>query len=76
MTAVQDIKDMQWNWASTKGILFDSRGYERGAGAELRGNTRALHSSPDLVVNVYDHWTDRDRSPVLSALIDERNRHS
>lgn len=88
MTAVQDIKDMQWNWASAKGIPCDSRGYvrevednlyqplsrharrgyERGAGAELRGNMRALHSSSALVVNLFDHWTDRERSPLLSAL--------
>ena len=44
------------------------RGYERGAGAELRGNMRALHSSSALVVNLFDHWTDRDKSPLLSAL--------
>ena len=44
------------------------RGYERGAGAELRGNMRALHSSSALAVNFFDHWTDRDKSPLLSAL--------
>ena len=85
MTAVQDIRDMQWQWASTKGIPCDSRGYvreveanlyqplsrcarrgyERGAGAELQGNMRALHSSSALVVNVFDHWTGRDKSPLL-----------
>lgn len=29
---------------------------------------RALHSSAALVVNVFDHWTERDRTPLQRAL--------
>ena len=29
---------------------------------------RALHSSSALVVNLFDYWTYRDKSPLLSAL--------
>lgn len=29
---------------------------------------RALHSSSALAVNVFDYWTDRDKTPILSAL--------
>ena len=88
MDAVQEIRDAQRDWANSRGIPFDSkgyvrevganlyqplsrwarRGYGRGAGAELRGNMRALHSSSALVVNLFDYWTDRDKSPLLSAL--------
>ena len=88
MDAVQEIKDTQRDWASSKGIPFDTggylrevganlyqplscparRGYERGRGGELRGNMRALHSSSALVVNLFDYWTDGDKSPLLSAL--------
>ena len=88
MDAVQEIKDTQRDWATSKGIPFDPkgyvreveanlyqplsgrarRGYERGKGGELRGNMGALHSSSALVVNLFDYWTDRDKSPLLSAL--------
>ena len=44
------------------------QGFERGAGSELRDNMRALHSSSALVVNFFDYWTNRDKSPLLSAL--------
>ena len=43
-------------------------GFEKGAGSELRGHMRALHSSSALVVNFFDHWTDRHKTPLLSAL--------
>ena len=36
---------------------------------------RALHSSSALAVSLFDYWTDRDESPLLPTLIDERNRH-
>ena len=44
------------------------QGFERGAGSELSGHMRALHSSSALAVNFFDYWTDRDKTPVLSAL--------
>ena len=42
--------------------------FERGAGSELSGHMRALHSSSALAVNLFDHWTDRDKTPILSAM--------
>ena len=42
--------------------------FERGAGSELSGHMRALHSSSALAVNFFDYWTDRDKTPLLSAL--------
>lgn len=50
------------------------KAFGRGAGAELvdsggkAAKMRALHSSSALVVNVFDHWHDRDRRPLLDAL--------
>ena len=29
---------------------------------------RALHSSSALAVNFFDYWTNKDKSPLLSAL--------
>ena len=50
--------------------------FERGAGSELSGHMRALHSSSALVVNFFDYWTDRDKAPILSALgIDSAAAH-
>ena len=43
-------------------------GFEKGAGSELAGNMRALHSSSALVANFFDYWTDREKSPLLSAM--------
>ena len=43
-------------------------GYERGAGSELKGHMKALHSSSALVANFFDYWTDRQKAPLLSAL--------
>ena len=42
-------------------------GFERGAGSELAGNMKALHSSSALVANFFDYWTERDKAPLLSA---------
>ena len=42
--------------------------FESGAGSELSGHMRALHSSSALAVNFFDYWTDRDKAPILSAL--------
>ena len=44
------------------------QGFERGAGSELSGHMRALHSSSALAVNFFDYWTNRDKTPILSAL--------
>ena len=41
--------------------------FSRGAGAELSGHMRALHSSTVLAVNLFEHWTDRDSTPILAA---------
>ena len=88
MDAEQDLRDAQQNWARSRGIPFNSRGYvreveanlwrllstrarqafERGAGSELSGHMRALHSSSALVANFFDYWTNRDKGPLLSAL--------
>ena len=43
-------------------------GYERGAGSELKGHMKALHSSSALGANFFDYWTDRQKAPLLSAL--------
>lgn len=48
--------------------------FEQGSGSELRGRgsapakMRALHSSAVLAVNVFDHWTRTDASPLLDVL--------
>ena len=97
MNAEQEIRDTQQNWATLRGIPFDSRGYvpeveanlwqplssrarqgfEKGAGSELSGHMRALHSSSALAVNFFDYWTDRDKTAILSALgIDPEDGHS
>lgn len=88
MDAELEIRKAQQDWASSKGIPFDARGYvsevgdnlyrplsnrarlafERGAGSELRGHMRALHSSSALAVNLFDYWTERESAPVVSAL--------
>ena len=88
MDAEQEIRNAQQDWAKSRGIPFNSRGYvreveanlwrplstrarqgfERGAGSELNGHMRALHSSSALAVNFFDYWTNRDKSPLLSAL--------
>ena len=44
------------------------QGFEKGAGSELSGHMRALHSSSVLVANFFDYWTERDKTPLLAAL--------
>ncbi len=44
------------------------QGFGRGAGSELSGHMKALHSSSALVVNFFDYWTARDCAPLLAAL--------
>ena len=43
-------------------------GFGKGAGSELGGKMRALHSSSALVANFFDFWVDRDKSPLLAAM--------
>ena len=42
--------------------------FEAGAGSELKGHMRALHSSSALVANFFDYWTERGMIPILFAL--------
>ena len=42
--------------------------FGRGAGSELIGKMRALHSSSALAANFFDYWTDRDKTTLLWAL--------
>ena len=42
--------------------------FGQGAGSELAGHMKALHSSSALVANFFDYWTDRDSTPLLAAL--------
>ena len=56
---------------------FASQSLERGAGSELSGHMLALHSSSALALDFFDYWTDRDKTPILSALgIDSQGGHS
>ena len=90
MATEQDIiKDVQKDWAKSKGISFDPKrrvydvkdnfwkrtlsdraqdAFGRGAGSELKGKMRSLHSSSALAANFFDHWTDRDKVPLLRAM--------
>ena len=61
---VWDVEDNLWQPLSPRA----RQGFERGAGSELSGHMLALHSSSALAVNFFDYWTDRDKTPVLSAL--------
>ena len=42
--------------------------FGRGAGSELKGKMRALHSSSALAANFFDYWTNRDKTTLLWAL--------
>ncbi len=42
--------------------------FGKGAGSELKGKMRALHSSSALAANFFDYWTDRDKAILLWAL--------
>ena len=61
---VYEVEDNFWKPLSARART----GYERGAGSELKGHMKALHSSSALVANFFDYWTDRDKAPLLSAL--------
>jgi hypothetical protein len=39
-----------------------------GAGSEMKGKMRALHSSSAIVCNVFDHWCNRPLEPLAAAL--------
>ena len=66
---VYEVEDNFWKPLSARA----QTGYERGAGSELKGHMKALHSSSALVANFFDYWTDRQKAPLLSALgIDDR----
>ena len=53
------------------------KGFSKGAGSELAGHMKALHSSSALVANLFDYWTGRDKTVLLSALeIDAGNAES
>ena len=53
-------------WQPLSGSALQA--FERGAGKELSGHMKALHSSSALAVNFFDYWTCRDKTPLLSAL--------
>lgn len=61
---VREVKANLWRPLS----ISARQGFEGGAGSELSGHMLALHSSSALVVNFFDYWTNRDKSPLLSAL--------
>ena len=61
---VHELEDNLWQPLSAHARAA----YERGAGSELEGHMKALHSSSALVVNFFDYWTDRPKAPLLSAL--------
>ena len=53
------------------------KGFNRGAGSELAGHMKALHSSSALAANFFDYWIGRDKNGLLSALeIDACNAES
>ena len=77
-------------WFDPKGYVRDAgtnlrrplsacalKGFNRGAGSELAGHMKALHSSSALAANFFDYWTSRDKNSLLSALeIDACNAES
>ncbi len=42
--------------------------FGRGAGSELKGKMKALHSSSALAANFFDYWTNGDKTTLLWAL--------
>ena len=42
--------------------------FGKGAGSELTGKMKALHSSSALAANFFDYWTDGDKAILLWAL--------
>lgn len=70
---VYDVEDNFWKPLSA----CASDAFGRGAGSELKGKMRALHSSSALAANFFDYWTDRDKTILLWALgIDEESAKS
>lgn len=61
---VPDVEANLWRPLSARA----RQGFGRGAGSELSGHMKALHSSSALVVNFFDYWTERDSAPLLAAL--------
>ena len=61
---VREVEHNLWRPLSTRA----RQAFERGAGSELSGHMRALHSSSALVVNFFDYWACRDKGPLTSAL--------
>ena len=61
---VRDVEDNLWKPLSDRA----RNAFENGAGSELEGHMKALHSSSALAVNFFDYWTDRDKTPLLRAL--------
>ncbi len=42
--------------------------FGKGAGSELAGHMKALHSSSALVANFFDYWTNKDSTILLAAM--------
>ncbi len=61
---VREVEANLWTPLSTRA----RQAFERGAGSELNGHMRALHSSSGLAVDFFDYWTNRDKGPLLTAL--------
>ena len=61
---VREVEANLWRPLSTRA----RQAFERGAGSELNGHMRALHSSSGLAVGFFDYWTNRDKGPLLTAL--------
>ena len=61
---VREVDDNLWRPLSPRARAA----FQSGAGSELIGHMKALHSSSALAVNFFDYWTDRDKSPLLWAL--------
>ena len=61
---VRDVEDNLWKPLSDRA----RNAFENGAGSELEGHMKALHSSSALAVNFFDYWTDMDKTPLLWAL--------
>jgi len=42
--------------------------FGKGAGSEMAGHMKALHSSSALAANFFDYWTNRDSTALLAAM--------
>ncbi len=61
---VESVEDNLWKPLTPRA----RRAFEAGAGKELSGRMRALHSSSALTANLFDYWTVRDMRPLMVAL--------